>query len=550
MAGSTRSTKAHVAATPARALSPAVSDAPAAAAPLSPAPVVLSPGPAASTSSAENDLLARLPELIALLPLLNQLPAALPELAVRQTNLEATAETTSASLNNLWSEVGELDGRLAALMSTVDNLKGSVDNLWKELDNLDDTGSGFVRLADMKVALSKMETTWEGQFKRIAEAVAASSAPRSAALGSTSSAGAPSRSTSGLPASLAGKRARVESGPSSMPASASHYSQLGLGFGRSNAPPVAKRPRIVSEMAVERLISDADGNDDDEQLEDEDDEVVVRPRSMSPPTLAEASPARPAPPSTPPARASPALAGRVDPTFTPSTSASASASKAAAAAAAAAHHQVGPFPLFATSPKPPRDVPLSPTFESPRRTTSGSATAANLTLTPGRTLFSSGGGAETPRSRAARAKQQGMLPPSTNLTPGRRLAFDLATTSTASSVSPARPFTLGPSGIAGESSTATATTTARPTGLSLLPSLPLDSGNTAASSSASSATAALTPPALTILTSSPFPFPIPPTPPLVSAWSRPKNVVPPTPPAPRTMFGTERDRDDRFGDED
>jgi len=505
---------------------------------LSPAPVVLSPGPAASTSSADGDLLARLPELIAFLPLLNQLPSVLPGLATRQTNLEATAETTSASLNNLWNEVGELDGRLAALSATVDNLQGSVDNLWKELDNLDQDNTGFVRLADMRRAINKMETSWAEQFKKIADAVAGPSVSRPAASGSTS------MSAPIAPAVLPGKRARVESGSSSTMTAPS--SQFGLtGLGRSNGPPVAKRPRIVSEMAVERLISDAD--DDDEQLEDEDDEVVVRPRSTTPRALAASSPFRPAPPSTPPARSSPALTGRVDPTFTPSTSASASASKIAAAAAAAAHHQVGPFPLFATSPKPPRDVPLSPTFESPRRTT-GSTTAASLTLTPGRALFSSGGGggAETPRSRAARAKQQGMLPPGMNLTPGRRLAFDLATTSAASSTSPARPLAAA-AGTSADGSTTTKN--ARPTGLSLLPSLPLDNGGTAALSSASS-TLAVTPPALTIPTPSPFPFPIPPTPPRVGTWSKPKVVVPPTPPAPRTMFGTERDRDDRFGDEE
>lgn len=566
--GSTRAAKNIGPDSTVRPPSPAVSEPPTAvvAAPLSPeAPAVLSPGPAASISSsvADHDLLARLPELLGFLPLLHRLSSVLPGLASRQTNLESTATTTSASLDNLWAEVGALDGRLTDLGSTVDNLKGSVDNLWKELDNLDGAEDGFVRLADMKAALAKLETSWENQFRKIAEAVAA----RPAAASTSKHAGGHV-----APAPAVGKRARVDSGLTSTPATSSPFGLTGLG--RPNGQPLAKRQRVVSELAVERLIDDNDEMDDEEAdpLDGYDADEIIVVGSRSPPAVpARSTPVRPAPPSTPPARASPALAGLgVDPTFTPSTSASASATKAAAAAAAAAHHQVAPFPLFATSPKPPRDVPTSPTFESPRRTatTAAGVVSAGLTLTPGRTLFSSGGGAETPRSLAARARQQGMLPPGEgmNLTPGRRLAYDLAATTSSSAGaagmgSPARPGSVT-TNTAGGAPTAPV---AHPRGLSLLPSLPLDSTTSLSASSPHALTppAQLNPvslPAATVASdagasarnsaSSSFPFPMPPTPPRALHRLKHKPAVPPTPPAPRTMFGTERDRDDRFGDDE
>lgn len=543
-----------------------------------PAPTVATT-PAATAGSTSADLLARLPELIALLPTLSQLPALLPTLATVSSRLDTAAAgavqrhaalqdsltTTSASLDNLWAEVSAVDGRLTAVESTLDNLQGSVNNLWTELGSLDQEKAGFVRLDDVQWTVKQMEKAWDDKLAKLRAQLASpaglrSPTPRSDPTASSSvpkpsvgasSGGSSSSNAARYPSSSLGKHARSDSASSSSmpppsalagPSSAAYPA----GLGHANGP-ATKRPRIVSEMAVESLL------DSDDEIFDEPEPSAVRPVAQA---IGTASPARRHPPSTPPPRASPSLV-RPDPTFTPSTSSS--ATKAAAKANPTPHHHApqlapAPFPLFATSPRPPKDTPTSPTYESPRRVGQASGAPGPGSLTPGRALYFT---SDTPRSRAARGGG------ATGTTPAqRRLASDSHSaaggpSAAAAASSPPQPaagartlsYDVGALGLASQ-----------PAGLRLLPSLPLTSSDSSAPSSANTPTdsqppaalpsahaaAALTP-GISASSANPFPFLIHPTPPPVRPQPR---GVPPTPPAPRTMFGTERDRDDRFGDDE
>lgn len=495
-------------------------------------PARLSPPPVApSTSSTPDDELSpHLRQLISLLPTLLQLPALLPTLRslasrvenatavalVQHSSTQAALDSTSASLNNLWSEVGNLDSGLADVNTTLGGLQGSVDRLWEELSVVDGEKEGWVRVEQVQNAVDALEKKWEARFEALKHELSSAAPSASSSLRNQTESAVPRQAPTSLgkhPRSTSGASALATEPRSMLPPPLAGPSNLSV-LGRAeleSAGPARKKQRIVSvaqsEMAVEGLL-DENGEDDD---------ILV---------MSNLSPAGPHPPSTPPPRASPSLAGP-DPTFTPSTSSSAAKAAQSASKAAAEHHHQPPalpFPLFATSPRPPKEAPISPTFESPRRV--GQASAGGISLTPGRTLF-----ADTPRSRAAR----GGVPGSASQ---RRLASDshhhLVTSSTSTASPPAQSTgrTLNfdqPQG-----------TSSRPVGLSLLPSLPLTLSDEPSQRRPLS-------PEPNLNASINFPFPIHLTPPPHRSQHR---GVPPTPPAPRTMFGTERDRDDRFGDDE
>lgn len=189
-----------------------------------------------------------------------------------------------------------------------------------------------------------------------------------------------------------------------------------------------------------------------------------------------------------------------------------------------------PFPLFATSPRPPTRLPTSPSlgYLSPRKAaaTSAAAQAAAVgSLTPGRQLFS---GSSSPRSHSKKPLSQD----SEFRRPSARVAFDALGSSRGPSsdvVSP--PYPASP---AASSST------------SLLPPFPMD-----APFSLSPSLTSQTPSGAVVSGGGDaFPFAISPDPRARStSRSAPGPIIPPTPPAQKTLYGTERELDSRFGDE-